>query len=160
MRLVAKSPDMSARLTCQSRGIIKRVLIVTIVVFALTSLAAYGIRIVNARADARDYSDAQSIYTAELPPADKTRARERGYCGRSVVSKATIQGEGAGNPSLRHSGPPEESGAGAIRMAKVIEAPARSVEILRARSVDWFQRMQEEAIGIRARPEPAGRADR
>jgi hypothetical protein len=156
MRLVAKSPDMSARLTCQSRGIIKRVLIVTIVVFALTSLAAYGIRIVDARADARDYSDAQSIYTAELPPADKTRARERGYCGRSVVSKATIQGE----PSLRHSGPPEESGAGAIRMAKLIEAPARSVEILRARSVDWFQRMQEEAIGIRARPEPAGRADR
>lgn len=76
------------------------------------------------------------------------------------MSKATTQGEDASKPSHRHSGPPEESGAGPAHMAKLIEAPARSVEMLRARSADWFQRMQQEAIGVRARPEPAGRLDR
>jgi hypothetical protein len=76
------------------------------------------------------------------------------------VSKTTIQGEGPSEPSHRLSGPPEESGGGPIHMTKLIEAPAGNVDMLRARSVDWFQRMQEEAIGIRARPEPAGVADR
>jgi len=129
-------------------------------VFAMTSLSAYVIGIIDAGAEAPKNSPAQSIYTAAVRRGRDQPTKQDPvngvYCGRSVVSKATIQGEGASKPSQRYS----EASGESIRMTKLIETPARSGELLRARSGDWFQRMQKEAIGIRARPEPASRADR
>jgi len=50
--------------------------------------------------------------------------------------------------------------AGALPEAESPATPTTSVAMLRARSNDWFHRMQMEAIGIRRRVEPTDKADR
>jgi len=63
------------------------------------------------------------------------------------------------NPSHRHSGPPQEADAGAIHVFELLWTPTMSVEMLRARSREWFHRLLEENIGVRRRLEPESKAD-
>jgi hypothetical protein len=76
------------------------------------------------------------------------------------VSKAVTQGDNPSKPSQRHSGPPEEGHTGTIHIVELLETPAMTVDMLRARSGYWFQRLQMEAIGIQRHLEPESEADR
>ena len=76
------------------------------------------------------------------------------------MPKAATQGDHASKPSQRHSGPLEEADRGTIHILELPETPAMSVEMLPARSGEWFQRMQKEAIGILRRLEPEREAER
>lgn len=76
------------------------------------------------------------------------------------MPKTAAQDNNASKTTQRHSGPLEEADAGAIRILELPETPAMSVEMLRTRSDDWFQRMQKEAIGVLRRLEPQVEAER
>ncbi len=107
-----------------------------------------------------EQSRARSLYTATI-----FRGRDRpkdqhpvnGLFWRRLVPKAATPGDNASTPTQRQSAPPQHSDKGTTHGA---EAPVVSVEMFRARSGDWFQRMQKEAIGIRRRLEPESKADR
>jgi len=71
------------------------------------------------------------------------------------VPKTAAQDNNASKTTQRHSGPLEEA-----HILELPETPAMSVEMLRTRSDDWFQRMQKEAIGVLRRLEPQVEAER
>src|SRR5271157_5718375 len=109
------------------------------------------------RADAPQIVRARSKNTAATRPGrdlPTINTPSRGQKGRSVVPKAATQGDDATKPAQRHFGPSGEADPIPIHKIELLEAPAKSAEMLRARSGEWFQRMQKEAIGIRRRPEP------